>query len=218
MDAAANQEVFFADNAAANVISGVQRCHEVGFQQHLQTVGCVLLCDGESSVGQFPGQITHHAGIVLLVEGALQAGGVHDQFLYKTLIVIKLIQCGGVLFRGVPFQFGEEKVDEVMDGGIEHDNIVDVSPVAGHLQLVVPPLVLTATIYDEKKRRRPALLFLLPVHLQPPIVGALLLIHFLVGEKGVALRVLLGFVEKPIIFFQQDLKHPISHQLTAQFD
>ena len=89
-----------------------------------------------------------------------------------------------------------------MDGGIEHDDIINVSPVAGHLQLVVPPLVLTAAIHYEEKRRRPALLFLLPVHLQPPILGALLLVHFLVGEKGVALRVLLGFVEKPVILFQ----------------
>lgn len=90
------------------------------------------------------------------------------------------MQCGSVLLRGVPFQFGEQKVGKVMDGGIEHDNIINVLLVAGHLKFVVPPLVLTSAIHYEEKRR-----FLVPAHLQPPILGALLRIHFLVGEKGI---------------------------------
>ena len=72
MDTAANQEVFLADNTAADVMSGVQCCHEVGLQQHLQTVRCVLLGDSKGSIRisiEFSGQIAYHTVIVLLIEG-----------------------------------------------------------------------------------------------------------------------------------------------------
>ena len=152
VDTAANQKIFFTDNAAADVMAGVQSCHVVGLQQHLQTVCCVLLGDGEGSVREFSGQIAYHTVIVLLIEGPIRADGVRDQLLHQPLVIVKLIQCGGVCLRGVPFQFGEKKVDEVMDGGIEHDNIIDISLIAGHLEFVIPPLVLPTSRHDEEKK------------------------------------------------------------------
>ena len=183
-------------------MAGVQSCHVVGLQQHLQTVCCVLLGDGEGSVREFSGQIAYHTVIVLLIEGPIRADGVRDQLLHQPLVIVKLIQCGGVCLRGVPFQFGEKKVDEVMDGGIEHDNIIDISLIAGHLEFVIPPLVLPTSRHDEEKKWCPVLLFLLLVQIKTSFQSAVLLIHLLVSEQGIALCVLLGLVEKLVILFQ----------------
>ncbi|WP_297242957.1 hypothetical protein, partial [uncultured Flavonifractor sp.] len=56
--------------------------------------------------------------------------------------------------------------------------------------------------HDEEKKWCPVSLFLLLVQIKISFHSAFLLIHLLVSEQGIALCVLLGLVEKPVIFLQ----------------
>ena len=118
MGAASYQKIFLADNAPSDVISGVQGCHIICLQQHLQTVGSMLLADGKLPIRQFPWHIAHHTVVVFLIEGVLQADGIYDQLLYQALVVIKLIERSGIILRRIVFKFGENEVDKVVDGMI----------------------------------------------------------------------------------------------------
>lgn len=98
---ALHQKRFFADNTLADVVSGIQSRHVIRFQQHLQTARDMLLANGEVPARQLPRHIAHDTLVIFLIKRLLQAAGIDDQFLNQPLIVVELIEGGGIVLRGV---------------------------------------------------------------------------------------------------------------------
>ena len=106
MDAALEQEIPSADDAAADVVSAVQRQHIIRFLQRLQAVGHMLLTDSDGAVRQLPRQIGKLVGVVGRIAVAVVADGIDDQLLRDALIVIKAVESLRILLRTVVFQLG----------------------------------------------------------------------------------------------------------------
>ena len=106
MDTALEQEIPSADDAAADVVSAVQRQHIIRFHQRLQTVGHVLLTDSNGAVRQWPRHIGKLVGIVGRIAVAIVADGIDDELFRDAFIVVKTVECLRILLRTVVFQLG----------------------------------------------------------------------------------------------------------------
>ena len=106
MDAALEQEIPSADDAAADVVSAVQRQHIIRLHQRLQAVGHVLLTDGDRAVRQWPRHIGKLVGIVGRIAVAIVANGIDDELFRDTIIIVKTVERLRILLRTVVFQLG----------------------------------------------------------------------------------------------------------------
>lgn len=127
MDAALEQEIPSADDAAADVVSAVQRQHIIRFHQCLQAVGHVLLTDGDSAVRQRPRHIGKLVGIVGRIAVAVVADGINDEFFCNAFIIVEAVECCGIVLRAVMLQLGQTKTycashrihEEVLDAAVQ---------------------------------------------------------------------------------------------------
>ena len=219
MSAALHQKVFFADNTLADVVSGIQSRHVIRLQQHLQAVGGVLLANGEALVRQLPRHIAHDAVVIFLIKRLLQASGIDDQLLHQPLIVVELIEGGGIVLRGVMLQLGEEEVDEVMDGRIEARDVAQIAFIALHLLPIITPLRFPPSGNNQKRNWDLAGCLRLLRHVSPLLYGKILIVQIFFRQQGAELGVLLGLVEKFAVIPKQDLKHPeLHHPLTQSHE
>ena len=177
-------------------MSGIQSRHVIRLQQHLQAVGGVLLANGEALVRQLPRHIAHDAVVIFLIKRLLQASGIDDQLLHQPLIVVELIEGGGIVLRGVMLQLGEEEVDEVMDGRIEARDVAQIAFIALHLLPIITPLRFPPSGKNQKWNWDLAGCLRLLRHVSPLLYGKILIVQIFFRQQGAELGVLLGLVEK----------------------
>ena len=151
-----------------------------------------------------------------MIKRLLQASGIDDQLLYQPLIVVELIEGGGIVLRRVMLQLGDEKVDEVMNRGIEARDVAQIAFVAIHLLSVIEPLCFPSSGENQKWDRDLASCLHLLRHFYPLISGKILIVQIFFRQRGTILGVLPGLVEKFAVIPKQDLKHPELHHPRTQ--
>lgn len=160
----------------------------------------MLLADGKLPIRQFPWYIAHHTVVVFLIKGMFQADGVYDQLLYQALVVIKLIECSGIILGRVVLQFGENEVYKIVDGRIKRRHFFQVTLVPVDLLAVVQSFFSAAARIDEKLWRNGLVLFLLRCCSFPLLQGCHGAVYLFLWKKRELLGVLLGFLKKlPVI-------------------
>ena len=142
MDAALEQEIPSADDAAADVVSAVQRQHIIRFHQRLQAVGHMLLTDSNRAVRQLPRHIGKSIIIMRSVAIAAVADGIDDELLRDAFIIIEAVECRGIVLRAVMLQLGQTEPDEVPNGAVEGADVVKICFITADALLVVTPCVL----------------------------------------------------------------------------
>ncbi len=141
MDTAFQQEVPPADDAAADVVSAVQRQHIIRFHQRLQAVGHMLLTDSDRAVRQLLRHIGKFIVIMRSVAIAVVADRIDDELLRDAFIIVEAIECRSIVLRAVMLQLGQTEPDEVPNGAVEGADVVKVCLITADALLAVAPRV-----------------------------------------------------------------------------
>ena len=139
MDAALEQEIPSADDAAADVVSAVQRQHIIRFHQRLQAVGHMLLTDSDRAVRQRPRHIGKLVGIVGRIAVAVVADGIDDELFRNAFIIVEAVECCGIVLWAVMLQLGQTKADEIPNSTVASVNVVKICFITADVLFVITP-------------------------------------------------------------------------------
>ena len=139
VDAALEQKIPSADDAAADVVPTVQRQHIIRFHQCLQAVGHMLLTDSDRAVRQRPRHIGKLVGIVGRIAVAVVADGIDDELFRNAFIIVEAVECCGIVLWAVMLQLGQTKADEIPNGTVESANVVKICFITADVLFVITP-------------------------------------------------------------------------------